>query len=119
MLGLVLVGLLIIGLILFVAFELIHISVFGFPPKDEDVLEFIEKLRNSEPYLLDGTKPNSIISSSGNPYISNGLTTFLIGCYISDVGAIPRWYKSYGEIQKLYVELGTNSGKTKKEKLGL
>jgi hypothetical protein len=119
MLGLVLVGLLIIGLILFVAFELIHISVCGFPPKDEDVLEFINKVRKSNPELIDGGKPNSMISSSGNPYISNGLTTFLIGCYISDVGAIPRWYKSYGEIQKLYVELGAKSGKTKKEKLGL
>jgi hypothetical protein len=42
-----------------------------------------------------------------------------MGYYISDVGAIPRWYKSYGEIQKLYVELGAKSGKTKKEKLGL
>jgi hypothetical protein len=119
MLGLVLVGLLIIGLILFVAFELINISVCGFPPKDEDVLKFVEKVREGKPYLLSGTKPDSMISSSGNPYISNGLTTFLMGCYISDVGAIPRWYKSYDEIQKLYVELGTNSGKTKKEKLGL
>jgi hypothetical protein len=118
-LGLVLVGLLIIGLILFVAFELIHISVCGFPPKDEDVLKFVEKVRKGEPYLLSGSKPDSMISSSGNPYISNGLTTCLMGCYISDVGAIPRWYKSYGEIQKLYVELGANSGKTKKEKLGL
>jgi hypothetical protein len=115
----ILVVLLIVALIVFIAFELIHISVCGFPPKDEDVLEFIEKVRKSNPELIDGTKPNSMISSSGNPYISNGLTTFLIGCYISDVGAIPRWYKSYGEIQKLYVELGVNDVKTKREKLGL
>jgi hypothetical protein len=38
---------------------------------------------------------------------------------IKDVGAIPRWYKSYDESQKLYSELGNNSGKTKREKLGL
>lgn len=109
----------IIGLILFVGFELVNINVCGFPPKDEDVLEFIEKVRKSNPYLLDGAKPDSMISSNGNPYISSSLSTCLMGYYISDVGAIPRWYKSYGEIQKLYVELGAKSGKTKKEKLGL
>ena len=42
-----------------------------------------------------------------------------MGCYIHDVGTIPRWYKSYGEIQKLYAELGGEKGKTKREKLGL
>lgn len=60
-----------------------------------------------------------MLCSSGNPYISSSLRTCLMGYYIKDVGAIPRWYKSYGEIQKLYVELGNNSGKTKREKLGL
>jgi hypothetical protein len=58
-----------------------------------------------------------MISSSGNPYISSSLSTCLMGYYISDVGAIPRWYKSYDEIQKLYVELGVNDIKTKREKL--
>lgn len=115
----ILVILLIIGLILFVAFELINISVCGFPPKDEDVLEFLEKVKKSNPSLLDGVRPDSMLRSNGNPYISTGLRTILMGCHISDVGAIPRWYKSYDEIQKLYVELGANSSKTKKEKLGL
>jgi hypothetical protein len=115
----VLLILLIAGLILFVLFELININVCGFPPKDEDVLEFIEKVRKSNPVLLDGAKPDSMISSSGNPYISITLRTILMGCYIQDVGAIPKWYKSYGEIQKLYVELNAKSGKTKREILGL
>ena len=107
-------------LILFIAYELINIHVVGFPPKDEDVLEFVEKLRNSDPYLLDGGKLGSMISSSNTtPYISTTLSTVLMGCYISDVGAIPRWYKSYDEIQKLYEELGSKSSKTKREKLGL
>jgi hypothetical protein len=115
----ILVILLIVALIVFIAFELINISVCGFPPKDKDVLEFIEKVKKSNPYLLDGVKPNSMISSSGNPYISSSLSTCLMGYYINDVGAIPRWYKSYGEIQKLYAELGVNNVKTKREKLGL
>ena len=115
----VLLVLLIVGLILFVGFELVNINVCGFPPKDEDVLEFIEKVRKSNPFLLDGAKPGSMISSSGNPFISNSLKTVLMGCYINDVGTIPRWYKSYDEIQKLYVELGSKNSKTKREKLGL
>ena len=115
----VLVIFLIIALITFISFELININVCGFPPKDEDVLEFIEKVRKSNPHLLDGAKPNSMISSSGNPYISSSLSTCLMGYYIQDVGSIPRWYKSYGEIQKLYTELGVNDVKTKREKLGL
>jgi hypothetical protein len=114
-----LVILLIFGLLIFLVSELININVCGFPPKDEDVLEFIEKVRKSNPVVWDGAKPNSMISSSGNPYISTSLSTCLMGCYIHDVGAVPRWYKSYGEIQKLYVELGAKSGKTKREKLGL
>jgi hypothetical protein len=115
----ILVVLLIVALIVFIAFELININVCGFPPKDEDVLEFIEKVRKSNPFLLDGAKPNSMISSSGNPYISSSLSTCLMGYYINDVGTIPKWYKSYGEIKKLYVELGVNDVKTKREKLGL
>ena len=115
----VVVGLLVMFFILFIAYELVNISVCGFPPKDEDVLEFIDKVRKSNPELIDGAKPGSMVSSSGNPFISNSLRTTLMGCYINDVGAIPRWYKSYDEIQKLYVELGVNSVKTKREKLGL
>ena len=115
----VLVVFLIVALIVFIAFELINISVCGFPPKDEDVLEFVEKVKKSNPVVWDGVKPDSMISSSGNPFISNSLRTVLMGCYINDVGTIPRWYKSYGEIQKLYTELGAKNTKTTREKLGL
>ena len=115
----VLVILLIIGVVSFLIHEGVNLSVAGFPPKDEDVLEFIEKVRKSNPERIDGVKPGCIISSSGNPYISTTLSTVLMGCYINDVGAIPIWYKSYDEIQKLYEELGSKSSKTKREKLGL
>ena len=113
------VFLMVMGLLIFIAFELINIYVVGFPPKDEDVLEFVEKVRNSDPYLLDGSKPGSMLCSSNTPFISTTLSTILMGCYINDVGAIPRWYKSYDEIQKLYEELGSKNSKTKREKLGL
>ena len=110
----VLVIFLIVGFVSFAVYEGTNLSVTGFPPKDKDVLEFVEKLRNSNPYLLD-----SMLSSRSGPYISTTLSTILMGCYINDVGAIPIWYKSYDEIQKLYEELGSKSSKTKREKLGL
>ena len=44
-----LVILLIIGFVFFSIFELVNLNVCGFPPKDEDVLEFIEKVRKSNP----------------------------------------------------------------------
>jgi hypothetical protein len=115
----VLVIFLIVGFVSFAVYEGTNLSVTGFPPKDKDVLEFVEKLRNSNPYLLEGAKSNSMLCSRSGPYISTTLSTILMGCYISDVGAIPRWYKSYDEIQKLYEELGSKSSKTKREKLGL
>jgi hypothetical protein len=96
------------------------ISVVGFPPKDKDVLEFLEKVRESNPYMMDGSKPQILLGSTDNPYISNSIRSCLIGCYIQGVGAIPRWYKSYGEIKKLYVKLREpKKSKTKRQKLGL
>ena len=115
----VLVIFLVVGFVFFLGTEIALISTTGLPPKDEDVLEFLEKVRKSNPELLDGVKPDCMIISRDNPYISISLKSCLIGCYINDVGGIPRWYKSYGEIQKLYIELGAKGGKTKREMLGL
>ena len=115
----VLLILLIVGFVSLLIYEGVNLSVWGFPPKDEDVLEFLEKVKKSNPSLLDGVKPDSMLRSNGNQFISNSLKTVLMGCYINDVGTIPKWYKSYDEIQKLYIELGAKSSKTKKEKLGL
>jgi hypothetical protein len=110
---------LVVGLLFFSVREIVLMSVTGFPPKDEDVLEFLEKVRKSNPTLLDGVEPNCMISSGDNLFISTSLRSCLIGCYINEIGGIPRWYKSYGEIKKLYAELGVNDVKTKREKLGL
>ena len=113
----IILSLLCVGLIMN---EIGIISVVGFPPKDKDVLEFLEKVRESNPYVMDGSNPQSILGSTGNPCISNSIRSCLIGCYIQDVGAIPRWYKSYDEIKKLYVKLGEpKKSKTKRQKLGL
>lgn len=82
------------------------VMVCGVPKKDSEYLEYIEKLRNSNPYLLDGTKSDSMISSNiTDGFISDSIQGILFGCYISNMGIVPRWYKSYGEINKLREEL--------------
>jgi hypothetical protein len=113
----VVVILLIIGLVIFTGIQIIDINVYGSPPKDEDVLEFINKVRNSNPSLLSGASTDCMITSSGNPFISSSINGVLFGFYINNVGLIPKWYKSHSEIKRLYNELGAN--KTKREKLGL
>ena len=113
----VVVILLIVGLVIFTGSQIININVYWSPPKDEDVLEFIEKVRNSKPSLLSWVSTDCMITSSGNPFISSSVNGLLFGFYINDVGLIPKWYKSHSEIEKLYVELGVK--KTKKEKLRL
>lgn len=107
---------------IFLTNEIAQVGSTGFPPKDKDVLEFLVKAKNSNPRIMDGSKKNSLIRfSDGLPFISNSVSSCLMGCYINDVGSIPRWYKSYGEIKKLYGELSVKSvdTKTKREKLGL
>lgn len=80
--------------------------VCGFPKKDSDYLQFIEKLRNDNPYLLDSASSESMISSYNTKgFVSYSIKGVLTGCYIEGIGMVPRWYKSYSEINKLRDEL--------------
>lgn len=101
--------------------EIITMYVNGIPPKDKDVLEYLEKVKVSNPRVVSGAKEDCMIISDENPFITTSSKTLFIGCSISGVGVIPRWYKSYKEIKKLYVELGSEEfvKQTKKQKLGL
>jgi hypothetical protein len=78
----------------------------GFPKKDSVYLDFIEKLRNDNPFIMDGVDSDSLISSyNTNGFISYGIRGILFGCYVNGIGMVPRWYKSYSEIDKLRDEL--------------
>lgn len=97
--------LLLIILLLVVLFlgDIAGISVCGFPKSDKECLEFIKKLRENDPYIIRGTR---IITHYQIPgYISDSIKGTLFGCYIEGIGMVPRWYKSYSEIQKMYNEL--------------
>jgi len=83
--------------------DIIGIMVCGFPKSDKECLDFIEKLRENDPYIIRGTR---IISNYKVPgFISDSIKGILLGCYIEGVGMVPRWYKSYSEINKLRDEL--------------
>ena len=84
--------------------------VCGFPKKDSVYLEFIEKLKKDNPYITDGASSDSMISSFNTKgFISYSIRGVLTGCYIEGIGMVPRWYKSYSEINKLRDELLNNS----------
>lgn len=86
--------------------DIIGIMVCGFPKKDSVYLDFIEKLRNDNPYIMDGATSDCLISSyKTKGFISYSIKGVLTGCYIEGIGMVPRWYKSYSEINKLRDEL--------------
>ena len=55
---------------------------------------------------MDGASSDSMISSYNTKgFISYSIKGVLTGCYIEGIGMVPRWYKSYSEINKLRDEL--------------
>ena len=59
--------------------EIIELSAAGFPPKDKDVLEFIEKVRKSNPAVTKNFLSSGYtIISCENPTITTSNRTFLL-----------------------------------------
>ena len=116
--------LLFIAIFLAIVHEIIFVCEYGTPPKDKDVLEMWEKsgdIYNSldksynDQFRLD-TKQWSI-----TPKIIKFNYSLLWFGYISDVGVLPRWYKSSKIIKQRFNEEIKNSKYTvtKRDKLGL
>ncbi len=115
------VGLLILGFVLFgvIIWDTIGMSVVGFPKSDKEILKVLESLKNNKPEiyydeeLIDKISPlykskiidETLISTFGKPYMSKALNCGSFKWYIDGYGAVPRWYKSHSEIEKLYNEL--------------
>jgi hypothetical protein len=81
----------------------VAIIVCGFPKSDKEYLGYIENLKSKEPYIISGTRIISHYKCDG--FISDSISGILCGCYIEGLGMVPRWYKSYSEIKKMYNEL--------------
>lgn len=109
---------LLILLIPILMWDLIGMSVVGFPKSDEEILKVLETLKNNEPEGYDDgfratiahmykskILDETMIYTFGKPYISKAIKGFSFGWYVDGYGAVPRWYKSHSEITKLYNEL--------------
>ena len=115
------VVLFVLGFVLFmvIIWDTIGMSVVGFPKSDKEILKVLESLKNNEPeiycdeVLKDKISPlykseiisDTLISTFGKPYMSKALNCGSFKWYIGGYGAVPRWYKSHSEIEKLYNEL--------------
>ena len=114
--------LLVLGFVLFfvIFFDTIGMSVVGFPKSDNKILEVLESLKNNEPedyvdndFIKNRIAPlykskiveETLIYTFQKPYISKGIRGVMFGWYVEGYGAVPRWYKSHSEIEKLYNEL--------------
>lgn len=113
--------LLVLGAVLFgaILWDTIGMSVIGFPKSDKEILKVLEEIKNNQPEdSYDGEFRNSIwpmykskildetmIYTFGKSYMSKTISGFTFKWYVDGLGAVPRWYKSHSEIEKLYNEL--------------
>jgi hypothetical protein len=116
------VVLFVLGFVLFgvILFDLIGMSVVGFPKSDKEILKVLEEIKNNQPednegndFIKNKITPMykskilevSLIFTFQKPYISKAIRGVTFGWYVEGLGAVPRWYKSHSEIEKLYNEL--------------
>jgi hypothetical protein len=118
------VVLFVLGAVLFgvILWDLIGMSVVGFPKSDKEILKVLEDIKNNKPEdgfdsefskaishmyktkILDET----MIYTFNKPYMSKTIRGISYKWYVDGLGAVPRWYKSHSEIEKLYNELKYN-----------
>jgi hypothetical protein len=97
----------------------------GAPPKDVDVMEFLDK--NESNYLTLCTNWDGCYYISGGswkdpvPNIFKTKAGILFPYYINNVGLIPVWYKSANRIDVVFTKLhkGSKYDNSKRKKLGL
>jgi hypothetical protein len=87
---------------------------------EEEILKVLETLKNNKPeeygdddFITSKILPmykskiveETMIYTFQKPFISKYIRGFTFGWYVDGMGAVPRWYKSHSEIEKLYNEL--------------
>jgi hypothetical protein len=116
--------LVLLGVLLFagILLDVIGMGVVGFPTSDEKILKFLEEIKNNKPeegldnefgrsiWPMYKTKilDETLIYTFGKPYMSKTIRGISYKWYVEGLGAVPRWYKSHSEIEKLYNELKNN-----------
>lgn len=113
------------GLLAWIIIEAVTLSEGGSPISDQDISDYLDKIEKKN--LINGVnrrwndKFALNVNGSSNPSIYETPYSLLFPYYITDVGVIPIWSKSYTRIKNLFKENIENSSfKTnKRKKLGL
>jgi hypothetical protein len=126
----VLIVILIIGLIVLGIIETITAYELGSPVPDKDISDYLDKIESEN--LINGVSKRwndkFVLNVKGytarhtnNPSIYQTQYSIIFPYYITDVGVIPIWSKSYSRVKKLFKDNIENSVyKTdKRKKLGL
>lgn len=111
-----------------VVHEIVFILEKGTPPKDKDVLEMLEKYRDT--YTIDKNWNNQFYLESNidwksgtptGPRIKKFNYSILWLGYIEGEGVVPRWYKSSKILKQIFNEKikASRYYQTKRDKLGL
>ena len=116
------VVLILLGFVLFgaILWDTIGMGVVGFPKSDKEILKVLEDIKNNKPeeygdddFITSKILPmykskildETMIYTFQKPFISKAIRGITFGWYVDGMGAVPRWYKSHSEINKLYNEL--------------
>jgi hypothetical protein len=126
----VLLIILIVGLVVLGIFESIALFELGSPISDKDISDYLDKIESEN--LINGVSKRwndkfvlnvkgYTVRHNNNPCIYQTQYSIIFPYYITDVGVIPIWSKSYSRVKKLFKDNIENSVyKTdKRKKLGL
>lgn len=119
-----------LSLIVWGVIEIIILNEEGSPISDKDISDYLDKIENEN--LINGVSKRwndkFVLNVHGytarhysNPSIYETQYSILFPYYITDVGVIPIWSKSYNRIKKLFKDgIEETVYKTdKRKKLGL
>ena len=110
--------------VIWIIYGISLVAEYGLPPKDSDVLEMLEKYKSEYNRINTNWDNCYYIEAKINSKVRTIWKTkvgILIPYYIINVGVIPVWYKSAGQIDAMFKELkkGSEFENKKRKKLGL
>ena len=121
----ILVGLLVLGII-----ETVAVCEVGSPIPNKDISDYLDKIEKEN--LINGVSlrwndkfvlnvKGYTVRHNNNPSIYETQYSLIFPYYITDVGVIPIWSKSYRRVKNLFKENIENSSyrTDKRKKLGL
>lgn len=111
------------GLLIWSIFEILVLSEEGSPISEKDISDYLDKIENEN--LINGVSKRwnnkFVLNVEIYSNIYETQYSLIFPYYITDVGVIPIWSKSYVRIKNLFKENIENSSYklNKRKKLGL